>query len=115
MAPINIRGNVLDPANPEGIDLPPDASKTDYVLVQLNQEMDGETLEALESHGAEVVKRMVDNNWLLHYPPSDLRVLENSVPAVDHALVYLDLFVIHSDLKDGTSNGTSGSVYCHAD
>lgn len=104
MAPIDIRSNTLDPANPGDVDLPPDATDTDYVLVQLNQEMDHAILTALESHGAEITKRMVDNTWLLHYPPSDLRVLE-TIPAVDHALTYLDYFVIHSDLKRTPSDG----------
>lgn len=104
MAPINIRGNNVDPANPGDVELPPDASKTPYVLVQLNQEMDNATLSALESHNAEIVKRMVDNTWLLHYPPQDLRVLE-TIPTVDHALVYVDYFVVHSDLKHTSTDG----------
>jgi hypothetical protein len=104
MAPIDIRGNTLDPANPGDVALPPDASNTQYILVQLNREMDNATLTALESYGADVVKRMVDNTWLLHYPPPDLRVLE-TIPTVDHALVYLDHFVVHSDLKNTPVDG----------
>lgn len=104
MPPIDIRGNSLDPANPGDVELPSDASNTQYVLVQLSQEMDNAILTALESHGAEIVKRMVDDTWLLHYPPSDLRVLE-TIPAVDHALVYVNYFVVHADLKATSSDG----------
>lgn len=105
MAPIDIRGNVVDPANPGDIVLPPTASDTDYVLVQLNREMDPDTLDALEEHEASVIKRMVDNTWLVHYPPKDLRVLETSIPAVEHAVVYLNNFVVHTDLKDNSTAG----------
>ena len=106
MAPINIRGNTVDPANPEGEQLPADASDTKYVLVQLKREMDTATMSALESHGATIVKRMVGDTWLLYYPPKDLRILE-TVDSVEHALVYVDQFVVHSALKTPQSNGMS--------
>jgi hypothetical protein len=102
MATINIRGNVLDPANPGDVDLPADASKTNYVLVQLKEEMTPEMVQALRSKEAKIVKRMEGNTWLLNYPPSNLGKLE-SINGVEHALVYVDYFVIHSDLKQDTS------------
>jgi hypothetical protein len=107
MAPINIRGNILDPANPGDINLPPTAADTDYVLVQLNREMDQDTMEALQEHGAGVIKRMVDNTWLVHYPPVDIRILETSIPAVAHAFVYVNDLVVHTDLKNNVADGES--------
>lgn len=99
MAPIVIRENALDPANPpDDVQLPPDASKTNFVLVQLKEDMTPETVTALHEKGATIVKRMVDKTWLVNYPPPDLRLLE-SIGAVDHALVYVDHFVVHADLK----------------
>lgn len=112
MAPISIRGNTLDPANLDGVPISPEASKTNYALVQLNRRMDTETLEALESQGAEVVKRMVANTWLLHYPPPDLGPLKSNVPAVDHALVYPEEFVVHQDLKDTTDASRLNCIWC---
>lgn len=105
MAPINIRGNLLDPADPGDITLPPNAADTKYVLVQLNREMDQDTLEALLTHEASVIKRMVGNTWLVHYPPKDLRILETSIPAVEHAFVYVNDLVVHTDLKNNVDDG----------
>jgi hypothetical protein len=106
MAPIVIRENALDPANPpDNVQLPPDASKTNYVLVQLKEGMTPGTVTALHEKGATIVKRMVDNTWLVNYPPTDLRPLE-SIGAVDHALVYVDHFVVHASLKqESTTSG----------
>ena len=98
MAPIDIRGNTLDPASPGIIQLPTDASGTKYILVQLSREMNGKIASQLESHQAKIVKRMMENTWLLHYPPDDLRILE-TIDGVEHALVYVDDFVVHSDLQ----------------
>lgn len=107
----------MDPANPEGVQLPADASNTKHVLVQLNREMDTATMSALESHHAEIVKRMVGDTWLLYYPPDDLRALE-TIDSVEHALVYVNEFVVHSDLKNSQSSDTTQefvpvSVYLH--
>jgi hypothetical protein len=104
MAPIVIRGNTLDPANPGDVQLPSDASKTNYVLVQLKEEMIPQTVTALHDRGATIVKRMDGNTWLLNYPPSDLSVL-TSIDAVEHALVYVDHFVVHADLKQEPADG----------
>jgi len=95
---IRIRGNEIDLANSADGILPLDADNSDYVLVVLNREMDQDTIEALKEYEADVIKRMVGNTWLVHYPPSDLRILER-VPAVNHALVYLNCFKIHKDLQ----------------
>jgi hypothetical protein len=43
---------------------------------------------------------MADNTCLVNYPPADLRPLE-SIGAADHALVYVDCFVIHADFEAG--------------
>lgn len=103
MAPINIRGNTLDPGNPQAdIHLPPDASKTNYVLVQLKEGMTPSIVTALTDKGATIIKRMVDNTWLVNYPPNDLRALE-SIDGVDYALVYIDHFVVHPKLKQSSS------------
>jgi subtilisin family serine protease len=103
MAPINIRGNVLDPGNPQAdVHLPPDASKTNYVLVQLKEGMTPSMVTALTDKGATIVKRMVDNTWLVNYPPNDLRALE-SIDGVDYALTYIDHFVVHAKLKQSSS------------
>ena len=79
MAPINIRGNELDPANPGDVQLPADASKTNFVLVQLKHEMTPDVVTALREKHAAIVKRMQGNTWLVTYPPSDLKVLESIV------------------------------------
>jgi hypothetical protein len=102
MTTITIRGNVLDPANPGDVELPSDASKTNYVLVQLKEEMTPEIVQALHSKKASIVKRMEGNTWLLNYPPSNLGDLE-SIDGVEHALVYVDHFVVHADLKQEDS------------
>jgi hypothetical protein len=99
MAPITIRGNELDPAKPGNIQLPTDASKTNFVLVQLKDEMTPEAVTALSDKHAAIVKRMQGNTWLVNYPRSDLKALE-SIEGVEHALVYVDDFVIHNDLKE---------------
>ena len=61
MAPINIRDNVLDPANPGDVHLPPNAIDTDHVLVQLREDMSPNTVTALHQAGATIVKRMVSD------------------------------------------------------
>lgn len=99
MATITIRGNEVDPSNPGDVSLPADASATDFVLVRLKHEMTPEIVAALREKEAAIVKRMQGNTWLVTYPPADLRVLE-SIDGVGHALVYVDDFVIHSDLKE---------------
>ena len=98
MAPIVIRENTLDPANPGDVQLPGDASKTNYVLVQLKEEMTPEMVTTLHGKSATIVKRMEGNTWLLNYPPSDLAELA-SIDGVEYALVYVDHFVVHADLK----------------
>lgn len=99
MATITIRGNEVDPSNPGDVALPADASKTNFVLVQLKHEMTPEIVVALREKQAAIIKRMQGNTWLVTYPPPDLRALE-SIDGVEHALVYVDDFVIHSDLKE---------------
>jgi hypothetical protein len=99
MAPITIRGNELDLANLGDVQLPADASKTNFVLVQLEHEMTPNIVTALSEKHAAIVKRMQGNTWLVTYPPSDLRALE-SIEGVEHALVYVDHFVVHADIKE---------------
>ncbi|KIW14359.1 hypothetical protein PV08_07141 [Exophiala spinifera] len=107
---IRIRGNEIDLANSADGILPLDADNSDYVLVVLNREMDQDTIEALKEYEADVIKRMVGNTWLVHYPPSDLRILER-VPAVNHALVYLNCFKIHKDLQKQLVEADRGEVH----
>lgn len=69
--------------------------------------MSNDIIAALQAHQADVVKRMVDNTWLVHYPPESLRTLEESIPAIAHAFVYVDHFVVHDELKGNLASGQS--------
>jgi hypothetical protein len=76
--------------------------------VQLKEEMTPEMVTALHEKDATIVKRMEGNTWLLNYPPTDLNVLA-SIDGVEHALVYVDHFVVHADLKQETAGEPPGA------
>ncbi|KAG8530580.1 uncharacterized protein KY384_005083 [Bacidia gigantensis] len=99
MGIINIEGNILDPQNPGHLYIPHHAFQTNYILVELKDEIDNETLAILEDKNAAIMQRVDEFTWLVYYTPWDLEKLA-SIPAIENALVYLDYFVIEQDLKD---------------
>ncbi|KAJ4298123.1 hypothetical protein N0V90_006022 [Kalmusia sp. IMI 367209] len=111
MAPINIHGNVIDPGKPHPIQLPSDASKTKFILLQCSRRLTVEEGEAIEQLGAKVLsveaETVSQTTYLCRYEKDDLRALEK-LDVVQHALVYISDFVTEPSLKDASAtNGDS--------
>lgn len=104
MAPITIRGNTLDPAKLSNIELPQNASKIGYILVQLKSSLNEATMQLLEKARVKLVKRMCENNWLCTYLGTDLRAV-TSIAGVQCALVYLPFFRLHPNFKSPAPSG----------
>ena len=82
MAPITINGVSLDPlAEAQGLAAaglePPDASQSNYVLVQTGGPLTAEQRGQLEKAGAEVQEYVPESTYLCRYAPADLQPLRD--------------------------------------
>lgn len=116
MPHITVNGNSLEPAGQQArllVQVPqadagtesvglhtvaPDASKSDYVLVQTHAPLTLDQRNELSNLGLIVHKYVSEDTYLYGYKPSDLQSIR-ALPFVSYADVYPDYLVVSSDLK----------------
>ncbi|CAG8908990.1 unnamed protein product [Penicillium egyptiacum] len=103
MAEILINGNRLDPETQRpalrafGLESA-DASKSDYILVQSIEPLSNEQEDELEKLGVKIQEYVSRNTYLCGFKDTDLQRIRN-LPYLSWVNVYLDLFVVQSNLK----------------
>lgn len=103
MPPITFNGNTLEPDTSRSR-LAPDASQTDYILIQTDHLLSRDESLSLIAKGVEILQLATTSidktvfTYLCHYPHTDLATL-NGLPFVLHALTYHDDFVVAPTLK----------------
>ena len=103
MAEILINGNRLDPETQRpalrafGL-ASADASKPDYILVQSIEPLSNEQEDELEKLGVKIPEYVSRNTYLCGFKGTDLQRIRN-LPYLSWVNVYLDLFVVQSNLK----------------
>ena len=99
MPPITIHGNTIDPDNVEPGYLPPDASNTNFILLQAHRPLSREDASELTARGIQIQQlKEGENTYLCRYEPSDLSSIE-ALPFVHKVIVYHPSFVIDPLLK----------------
>ena len=103
MALITINGVSLDPvAQSDALRAArlesPDASKSNYVLVQTGGPLSEEQKQELARLGVEIQEYVPENTYLCRYAPSDLEAIR-ALPFVVWADVYLEGFKIAPSLR----------------
>src|SRR5919197_1002841 len=103
MALITINGISLDPvAQSDALKAArlesPDASRSNYVLIQTSGPLTDEQKEELARLGAEIQEYVPDNTYLCRYAPSDLDAIR-ALPFVVWADLYLEGFKIAPSLR----------------
>jgi serine protease AprX len=103
MAVITINGISLDPvAQSDALKAArlesPDASQSNYVLIQTSGPLTDEQKEALARLGVEIQEYVPENTYLCRYGPSDLDAIR-ALPFVVWADVYLEGFKIAPSLR----------------
>lgn len=115
MSPININGNVLDPADPHQSGLPQDASETKFVVLQCSRRPSIEEYDETQKLGIQILSVEAETpdhtSYLCKYDKDDLKALE-ALDFVQHALVYVSEFVMELSLKRSISSpeGTSAEA-----
>ncbi|KAI9766549.1 MAG: hypothetical protein M1840_006507 [Geoglossum simile] len=112
MAPININGNVVDPANPLPGQLPSDASKTKFVVLQCPHRLSVQEYGDAQKLGVQILSVEAETsshtNYLCRYDKDDLEALR-TLAFVQDALVYVPDFVTEPSLK-GTVPSTDDTT-----
>lgn len=96
MASITINGITIDPQAQapamRALNLhSPDASKSDFILIQTSAPLNKAQRDELAGKGVEIQEYVPDSTYLCHYPPADLDTLR-ALPYVEWANVYLQGF-----------------------
>lgn len=111
MAPITINGNSLDPTAERpalrafGLEAP-DASKSDYILVQTKGPLETDQKGFFTRLGIEIQEYVSENTYLCGYKGTDLSTIR-SLPYVSWADIYLQLFVVPPELKSAPTDSAS--------
>ena len=109
MADITINGITIDPTA-RSADLStvepasPDASSSNYLLVQTDGPLSEEGKRALADLGAVIQEYIPEDTYLCSYPPVDLAIVRD-LPEVVWADVYLGLFKISPRLRPPALSG----------
>ena len=103
MALITINGVSLDPvAQSDALRAArlesPDASESNYVLIQTSEPLSEEQQQELARLGVEIQEYVPENTYLCRYGPSDLDAIR-ALPFVVWADVYLEGFKIAPSLR----------------
>ena len=111
MALITINGVSLDPvAQSDALRAArlesPDASKSNYVLVQTGGPLSEEQKQELARLGVEIQEYVPENTYLCRYGPSDLEAIR-ALPFVVWADVYLEGFKIAPSLRPTPADAAS--------
>lgn len=96
MASITINGITIDPQAQapamRALSLhSPDASKSDFILIQTSAPLNKAQRDELAAKGVEIQEYVPESTYLCHYPPADLEVLR-TLPYVEWVNVYLQGF-----------------------
>ena len=107
MAPVDLKGNQFDIAKEKDA-LPSDASKTNYILIELKEELKQNQSKTL-TDAKVLIEEFVGNlTYLCRYEPTDLKQLEK-LPFVKNAVVYPTRVKISPDLQQAIqAGGTNG-------
>ena len=103
MARITINGITLDPAA-QAHELAaamldsPDASQSNYILVQTTEPLNRAQKDELQALGATILEYVPNNTYLCSYPPADLGPIR-ALPYVEWVNVYLEGFKISPQLR----------------
>jgi hypothetical protein len=115
MARITINGVTLDPsaqgpALAAAKMIAPDASGSDYLLVQTKGPLTKSQRTALEKTGAKILEFVPEDTYVCYYAGTDLKKVR-ALPFVAWANTYLRGFKIHPSLEPGAEAGaTSGPM-----
>jgi hypothetical protein len=115
MAIITINGITLDPAaKPMGlaaVDLEsPDASKSDYILIQTKKPIDQQQKEDLAKRQVSILEYVPDDTYLCHFKPKDLKEIR-ALPYVAWASVYSQGFKVSPALSGVSLETTEPSLH----
>ncbi|KAK2861412.1 hypothetical protein FQN49_004226 [Arthroderma sp. PD_2] len=103
MPVISINGNDLNPESQRpvlqalGLESE-DSSKSNYILVQTKELLEDDQEDELERLGVDIQEYVSAKTYLCSYKPADLAAIR-SLPFVEWANIYLDMFVIQSTMK----------------
>jgi serine protease AprX len=109
MAKITINGITVDPSAQESALaaanlLAPDASNSNYILIQTEQPLDRTQKSELADKGVDILEYVPDSTYLCQYRPTDLNEIR-ALPYVAWANVYMQGFKIASALATVPSGG----------
>jgi serine protease AprX len=98
MPRITINGITIDPtaqshALAAASLIAPDASSSDYLLIQTRQPIDGAQRQALKNLDVEVLEYVPESTYICHYRPADLNKIR-ALPFVEWANIYMKGFKI---------------------
>jgi hypothetical protein len=108
MPRITINGITIDPtvqsrALAAASLIAPDASSSDYLLIQTRQPLDGTQRQALKDVGVEVLEYVPESTYVCHYRPADLNKIR-ALPFVAWSNVYMKGFKIAPALLTATGD-----------
>ena len=109
MAKITINGVTVDPSTQESALaaanlVAPDASESNYILIQTTQPLNRAQKTELANKGANILEYVPENTYLCQYRPADLNEIR-ALPYVTWANVYMQGFKIAPALATAPSGG----------
>ncbi|TYB50078.1 S8 family serine peptidase [Nonomuraea sp. PA05] len=112
MTRIAINGHSFDPLQEPPESRAADASRSDYVLVQVDGLLTGERRAELAGMAVEVLEYVPDDTYLCRYRPADLEAVR-ALPYVTWADVYRPELKIAPALSTGSETGLVDVVFQH--